>query len=218
MKKRIAICTTIIAFVVFAAVLGVSVYAAVSKGFGINNTISFEGGGSTLHFELYGWVDGMVRDESPDGANKKYWHNWDFNGNSENPEDRRTSDEWTLGNLVFDNKGKKWDECYISYSFKITNYGINDIIISYAWEGSAQISSGLDLRTYVYDGDDETALGVEGNSIQIAKMGQNTPKTARLTVMLTLAEKDFVGSQLFDNNCRSLIKTSKNQPKAGLVG
>ena len=204
MKKRIAICTTIIAFVVFAAVLGVSVYAAFNRGFGINNTISFEGGGSTLHFELDGWVDGCVKDSADQN---KYYFDWSFDGNSMNPEDRVMSKPWDLGSLTFDTKSGDWSQFYISYNFEIANYGENAIKISYEWAGFQELHEGLVLTTYVnnsaepfnqdLDEWDEyeyiTINGMDPDDIDAV------PQVAGLTVVLKLAkENGFSGSQQID--------------------
>ena len=117
MKKRLVICTSVIAFALSICLFVFSVFA-VGHDFSINNKIVFEGTSEYLVFDVNAEVTGTTIDGSD--ALKT---SWKYDKKSE--EHSKSSFEWNIpGVLTFDTNGKSASEVCITYSFAVTNKSV----------------------------------------------------------------------------------------------
>ena len=115
MKKWIFICTSILALVLVATLLGTSIYAAINQSLGTNNTITFYGKGDRLCFTLNGEVTGYSIEDDIDVDNYSYTWSYDFDHSPTN------TAIWDIGKIYFD--ATDYDNIHIIYEFSIKNTG-----------------------------------------------------------------------------------------------
>jgi len=189
MKKHFLIGTTIIAMVLSFGLLFYSIYAAVTPGFLVKNTISFAGS-QNIKFNIAGAITGTNDPTNPDLT-----HVWEYDY-EQSPE---VENSWVVGNLVFDSEQKDIEDIHITYTFNITNECETEITAAFV--GPEGIVAPLVATQYVQVG---TGSLNQGSQIDIPAYG-----TAVLILKLTLSEIENIHiNQNVDFQINMIPKTS----------
>ena len=117
MKSKLIFITSVMALVLTFGLLSISVFAAVSQNFGVNNRIVFVGN-SLLSFDIDAEITGTKKD-----GDDSLKYNWSYSNENDMP----NSDTWSLAeDLTFDEEGKEINptavnRVSITYTFTVEN-------------------------------------------------------------------------------------------------
>lgn len=118
MKRKIIVGSTLVALALTLTLFAVSVFAAVSQVFGVNNIITFVGSGEYLVFDLEARITGTTKTGEQEPT---FSWNYDYSKTDSH------QNAWNINEpLIFNQEGVTPGEEYIIYSFSVTNYSVGD--------------------------------------------------------------------------------------------
>lgn len=170
MKKRLVIGATLVALMLSASLFAISVFAAVSQTFGVNNRIIFVGS-DLIEFTLAAEITGTTKD-----GDDSLKTTWNYSTDSDDNEDTK---DWNIEeSLVFDEEDKVLDP-----------NASNRVSITYTFNIALSANSDKRVRAYISPASYDAAslimniTGAVGSEITIEK---GSSATLKLEVIPTI--------------------------------